>query len=79
VQQEKLQMENQQPKSNSKPTGQSSSTSRKPLIGWEEVKDWVRKGHCQLAEGNTILWTPEELAAMTPEERARCAPPSPKE
>ncbi len=39
----------------------------------EELKDWVRKGHCKLAPGFEILWTPEELAAMTPAERARCA------
>jgi hypothetical protein len=45
----------------------------------DELKDWVKKGHCKLAPGNEILWTPEELAAMTPEERARCAPSRPAE
>ena len=45
----------------------------------DELKDWVRKGHCKLAPGNEILWTPEELAAMTPEERVRCALAKPAE
>jgi hypothetical protein len=69
-------------KSNHEPSGKSAASSGPISISspefkrsaLAELKDWVKRGHCQLAEGNEVLWTPEELAAMTPEQRARCSP-----
>jgi hypothetical protein len=64
------------------PTTKSGTTSparsvnspefRQEMI--QHLKDCVRDGVTKLAPGNKIHWTPEELAAMTPEQRARCQP-----
>jgi len=56
------------------PKSVNSPEFRKEML--DELKDWVKKGHATLAPGNTIDWTPEELAAMTTEECARCAQPA---
>jgi hypothetical protein len=69
-------------RSNSEPTEKSAPRSPdKPAYSPEmvkgaasELKECVRNGTVKLAPGNEIRWTPDELQAMTPDERARCAP-----
>ncbi len=53
--------------------------SEKVKAAVRELKASVRAGACILAPGNEIHWTPEELASMTPEERARCIKTAPPE
>jgi len=71
--------------SNEKPTAASASSSsanstRSPKEHREyvkscldELKDWIKQGHIQNSQFE-IHWTPEELAEMTPEQKARCVP-----
>jgi len=62
--------------SNNPPTDESATTSpnRSTVSLAQHLKDCVRDGATKLAQGNVIHWTPEELAQMTPEQRARCVP-----
>ena len=60
------------------PTAKSGTTSKGSSMSCEdlvsELKACVRSGAAKLDPENEIQWTPEELASMTPAERARCVP-----